>query len=369
MKRAIYALSADPITFGHINIINRASEMFDELVVAIGDNPQKTYTLEAEERLKIVKKYFEKNKNISVYYFNGALVDFSYKVGANIIVRGLRNINDFQYEQELAAINKSLKPNLETCFILTEPNQSHVSSSSSKSLVKAFFSAIEYLPVISKKALEIKINEQKYIGITGLMGSGKSYIAEELDKKYSDVFNVDLDSLCNEVYNEENKAFSVTRENILNIFGTLNKKEIGKVVFSDPFKLKALNVIFEEPLKILIRDFCKGKKGFILLNGATLVAENFLSYVNNQIIFVDTEKELRYERCKKGRSIDQEIIEARDKIMISAKNQISITKEKIKKDNYGKIIVVKNNDVMTNNKDEYINIDWIYEEMVKLSEI
>ena len=136
MKKAIYALSADPITKGHIDVILRAADMFDELIIAIGDNPSKNYMLNKEERLSITKSIFKNKNNISVKYFQGALVDFSYKVDSNIIVRGLRNINDFQFEQELAAINKSLKPNLETCFILSEPNKSHISSSSSKAIVK-----------------------------------------------------------------------------------------------------------------------------------------------------------------------------------------------------------------------------------------
>ena len=341
MKKAIYALSADPITKGHLDVILRASEMFDEVIVGIGDNPNKNYTLSKSERLSITKNVLKKYTNISVHHFTGALVDFSNKMGANIIIRGLRNINDFQYEQELAAINKSLKPNLETCFIFSEPNKFHISSSSSKSIIKEFFPSSEYLPFESKKALEKAINNQSYIGITGLMGTGKSYIAEELAKS-DNIHNVDLDLLCHTVYDETNQEYEFVRNNIINAFGTLDRKIIGKMVFNDDEKMKELNDIFREPLKLLIREHCRNLKGLILINGATLVAENFLDIINNQLIIVTAKEEIRFERCLKGRDIKKEVLIERDKKMIPFETQVKLVKEKIEKDNYGELIILSN---------------------------
>lgn len=360
MKRAIYALSADPITKGHMNIILRASNMFDELIVAIGNNPSKKYTLDKEKRLSIAKDVLKKYENIKVEYFSGALVDFAEEQEANIVVRGLRNFNDFQYEQELAAINKSLKGDLETCFILTEPNQAHVSSSSSKAIVGEYFSSSEYLPLQSKKALETTLNKQLFIGITGLMGSGKSFIAEQfqLPKNTFQVFdnqtkvhNVDLDLLCHQVYDESNDKYIKVREKIKNEFGTLERKEIGRIVFNDDEKLKTLNDIFRKPLQKMIREHFRNLKGVILINGATLVAENMLDLVNNQIIFVTADEDIRYERCLKGRNIPKEVLIERDKKMLTHGEQLKIVHEKIQKDGYGNIFILGNNkDVTLDNK-------------------
>ena len=341
MTKAIYALSADPITNGHIDVILKASKMFDELIVAIGNNPSKKYTLDKQTRYNITQNVFRQNKNISVLKFEGALVDFSDEVDANIIVRGLRNINDFQYEQELAAINKSLKPSIETCFILSEPNKSHISSSSSKSIVKEGFDASDYLPIESKKELEKKINGQILIGITGLMGTGKSYIAEKLAEK-SYIHNIDLDLLCHQIYDKENLKHEKTRELLIKEFGTLDKREIGKIVFNDDIKMEKLNNIFRKPLKYLVRKSIIGLKGIILINGATLIAENYLNLVNNNIIFVHANDNVRYQRCLKGRNIPKEVLIERDKKMIPSNKQMQIITDKIKNDGTGEVIIFDN---------------------------
>ena len=174
------------------------------------------------------------------------------------------------------------------------------------------------------------------------MGSGNSYICEQLSKLNDNVHNVDLDLLCHKVYDEENSDYKYVRTKILNEFGTLNRKKIGEIVFNNDLKLKSLNDIFRDPLKTLIREHCKNLKGLILINGATLVSENYLNFVNNNIVFVDTDIQVRIERCNKKRNIPEDILLKRDLKMKPIKEQISITRKKIASDSFGGYLVIKN---------------------------
>lgn len=355
MKKAIYALSADPITYGHLNIIERASNMFVHVVVGIGNNASKKYTFSPEKRAAIAMKSIQalKLNNVSVEIFDGSLADFAFDVDANVIVRGLRNINDFQQEQELANINKSLNANLETCFILTDNEHAYISSSASKEIIKNNYFADKYLPLHSKNALQKSINKQIFIGITGLMGSGKSHVAEKLDSysKSMDVriHNLDLDLLCHDVYDTSKEKFQKFRDEIFNEFGTLERKEIGAMVFSDQKKLQRLNEIFRPVIEYQVRKMSVGKEGIILINGATILSMNLLSLMcNNRVVVVKTDDEIRHQRCFEGRGIEKEIVEKRDQMMMPIEEQIKKINEEIEKDNFGFVIEFNNNDRKSN---------------------
>jgi pantetheine-phosphate adenylyltransferase len=355
MKTAIYALSADPITKGHLNIIQRSAKMFDKIIVAIGNNDRKQYMFEQAERKSMVRKAIKTlpkkiQESIEVHQFKGALADFAFEHNASVIVRGLRNVNDFQAEQDLANINKSVgSGDLETCFILTEANQSAVSSSASKEIIKNHYFGDDFLPVNTKVALQKKINNQAFIGITGLMGSGKSHIATQLENasKRSGVslLNLDLDLLCHEVYNEENVKFAKEREELIANFGTLERSVIGKKAFEDPLYLNVLNSIFKPVIEYQVREKSKDHEGIVLINGATIVSMGYLTKLcNNRIIMVEATPETRIKRCQEGRNIEEEVIEARDKQMLTYKEQYDIINEQIQKDNFGFVISVDNND-------------------------
>lgn len=362
MTKAIYALSADPITLGHINVIERAAKMFDEVIVGIGQNAKKKYLFSLEERELIARKSLSKlmsKYNITITHFEGALVDFAMENEATVVIRGLRDVNDFQFEQNLASINKNLYPDLETCFILSE-GEYYVSSSATKEIIENGFSGDNYLPMPSKSALQKAICGQVFIGITGLMGSGKSYIATQLEQ-YSQnqkvkIWNLDLDYLCHEVYNKENTKFDKQRKALFEIFGTLERKEIGSQAFQDPAKLSQLNSIFKEVIEYQIRKHSKGKAGIVLINGATLVVNNYLNLCNNQMMFVQAKDKTRHERCLKNRGIPKEVVVDRDKMMLPIEHQKVIMDKAIKESSYGFYIDIDN--------DKRVNIKKLYEQLI-----
>lgn len=136
MKRAVYPGSFDPITNGHLDIIKRASKVFDELVVGVLINPDKKGLFTIEERVELIKRVVKPYKNVRVESFEGLLVHFMDKYEANVIVRGLRAVSDFEYEFQMALMNNKLDCTKETVFMTTSAKYSYLSSSSVKQVAK-----------------------------------------------------------------------------------------------------------------------------------------------------------------------------------------------------------------------------------------
>lgn len=127
-QKAVYPGTFDPVTNGHIDIIERGSAIFDEVVVAILKNPEKEPLFSVEERVEMISRSVSALPNVKVDTFDGLLVDYVEKVGARVIVRGLRAISDFEYELQMAMMNRRIKSTLETVFMMPSETYSYVSS-------------------------------------------------------------------------------------------------------------------------------------------------------------------------------------------------------------------------------------------------
>ena len=128
MRTAIYPGSFDPVTLGHWDIIQRAEKLVDHLVVAVLHNPSKTSAFSVEERVAMLRELLKDRPGILVTSFNGLLVDFAKSQGAQFIVRGVRAFSDFEYEFQMALMNRKLAPELETVFLMPKEKNSVVSS-------------------------------------------------------------------------------------------------------------------------------------------------------------------------------------------------------------------------------------------------
>jgi pantetheine-phosphate adenylyltransferase len=122
--KALYAFSGDPITYGHIDIIKRASKIFDEVIVEIGENPDKKYMFDIDTRLTLTKKVLETISNVTVIKFSGLLVDYAYEYKIPVIIRGIRNSADYDYENNLFQAGKSLGLGIETFTMFASPEYS-----------------------------------------------------------------------------------------------------------------------------------------------------------------------------------------------------------------------------------------------------
>lgn len=136
VKHAVYAGSFDPITHGHLWIVNEARELFDKLTVAIGVNPEKKYSFSLETRLELLHEVLPEDEKIEVTHFdNRYLVDYAEEVGAQYIVRGIRSPSDYEYERVMRQINEDIRPDVTTIFLMPSREVAEVSSSMVKGLV------------------------------------------------------------------------------------------------------------------------------------------------------------------------------------------------------------------------------------------
>mgnify|MGYP001466861650 CR=1 FL=1 len=135
-KIALYPGSFDPITLGHVDIVLESVKLFDKVVIGIGNNNSKNQLFNKRERIKFINSIFSKNKNIITESYDGLTIDFCKKINASFIVRGMRDINDFEYEKKISTINKKIKDDITTLFFFPKIEHSIISSSMVKEIIK-----------------------------------------------------------------------------------------------------------------------------------------------------------------------------------------------------------------------------------------
>lgn len=156
---AIYPGTFDPITNGHIDILQRSLRIFDHIILGIGPNPKKTALFSLDERMQMVKEAVKEVPNVSVEAFDGLLVDFAKKNGASVIIRGLRALSDFEYEFQMALMNRKLDDKIETVFLMPSEEYSYLTSSIIK-VVSSFNGDIS--PLVPKHVHAMLIDKFKY---------------------------------------------------------------------------------------------------------------------------------------------------------------------------------------------------------------
>ncbi len=156
MKKALCPGTFDPITNGHIDIIQRAAAIFDEVIVAVAKDSPKTALFSLEERLKLVKESLKALPRVRVEGFDGLVVDFAALRKASVIVRGLRMVSDFEYEFQMALANRSLTAEVETIFLMPSPKYSYVSSRLIKEATALGADFSDFLPPVVRRALKEK---------------------------------------------------------------------------------------------------------------------------------------------------------------------------------------------------------------------
>jgi pantetheine-phosphate adenylyltransferase len=158
IRRAIYPGSFDPITTGHLDIIERASFLFDEIVIAVLDNPDKKAMFSVDERKELVEKSLSGSKNCKylVEDFSGLLVDFARRQETFAVIRGIRAVSDYEYELQMALMNRRLEPRFETVFLVANPDVSYISSS----LIKQIFRLSGDISGMVPEHVRIAMNEK-----------------------------------------------------------------------------------------------------------------------------------------------------------------------------------------------------------------
>ncbi|EKD54726.1 MAG: phosphopantetheine adenylyltransferase [uncultured bacterium] len=159
-NKVVYPGTFDPITYGHIDLIERASRIFEHVIVAIAVNANKSPFFSVEERVELARQVLTKHSNVEVHGFDSLLMSFMKKHHANIILRGLRAVSDFDYEFQLAGMNRQLDPHVESMFLMPAENYTYISASFVREIAQLKGDVRQFVPAVVVKALHKKLNSK-----------------------------------------------------------------------------------------------------------------------------------------------------------------------------------------------------------------
>ncbi|GJM32483.1 MAG: phosphopantetheine adenylyltransferase [Saprospiraceae bacterium] len=145
-KIAVFPGSFDPITVGHVDLVSRALPLFDKIIVAIGTNTQKKYLFDLDQRISWLEAVFANEPRVEVDQFENLTAHYCRKIGADYLLRGLRNASDFDYEKTISQLNNIIGEGLETIFLISQPAYSHISSTIVREIIKGGGDASPFLP-------------------------------------------------------------------------------------------------------------------------------------------------------------------------------------------------------------------------------
>ncbi|OGY89600.1 MAG: pantetheine-phosphate adenylyltransferase, partial [Candidatus Kerfeldbacteria bacterium RIFOXYC2_FULL_38_9] len=251
-QKGLFALSADPITYGHLATIKLALKQCQKLVVLVANNEEKksAYTFSLAKRFALTKQAVVQANltGVQVVVSSGLLTDVFMKEGCDVVFRGIRHEYDYSYEVEKSKLYAHIYPAVKKRFVfLTTPEKySHVSSSWVKDFVKMGVNVAPYVPLFIKQALEEKMCGQIKIGVTGTLGSGKSFVARQLigalQKKKIKAYHIVLDDLLHKLYAEDSEGAQTIRQDLAKKFGTrvlskdkktVNRAQLAQKLFAE----------------------------------------------------------------------------------------------------------------------------------------
>jgi pantetheine-phosphate adenylyltransferase len=175
-NKAIYPGSFDPITNGHVDIIRRGLKIFDRILVAVLENPKKGPLLTTKERVDMIGKIFKDQEKVEVKSFHGLLVEFARENGTNTVIRGLRAISDFEYEFQMALMNRKLSPEMETLYMMPSLEFSFLSSNLVKEVFMLGGSVRDFVPRPVETKLGKKFGTNKRVQIQQKAGKNAGYL-------------------------------------------------------------------------------------------------------------------------------------------------------------------------------------------------
>jgi len=156
LKIAVYPGSFDPVTKGHLDVLERASSIFDKVIIVVSVNTNKQSFIPAKDRINLIKKCVKHLKNVEVDSYDGLTVDYARKKGADVLIRGLRAVSDFEYEMQLSQVNHALDSGINTVFLITKPEYNFISSSTIREIAIMRGDISKFVPAPVKKFLEDK---------------------------------------------------------------------------------------------------------------------------------------------------------------------------------------------------------------------
>ena len=363
MKKGIYAFSGDPITFGHVHVIEKAVPLYERLYVAVGVNPDKSYLFTLEEREEMARRVLGHLPTVEVCSFRGLLVDFAYEHCIDEIVRGLRDSTDMEYEVRTKAINDSQRLGISTIFIPCDDNKAHIASGAVKALQREQGLIHEYVPLYVKQKLEERISGQFIVGLTGGISTGKTLfaglLAQEAARRGIECHRLDLDQNVHYILGPSAEPrYQLCRRKLIERFGpeialpdgAINRRRLGQIVFGDPDEMRKLDDVIYEPIMLKLRRDLYGKRGLILLEAALLADKGYLYLCNNNVVVVTARPEVKLKRLLARAASDPrgkltaEQAERRIRSQWSSDEKLAHIRARQAEDHQGFLIHVENSD-------------------------
>lgn len=347
MPRALYSGSFDPVTLGHLDIVSRAASVFDELVVVVGSNPVKNYLFSLEERMAFLRDAIREPRIKVCSIENQLLADYAYEAGIPTIVKGIRGIQDYDYERMMHEVNITQQRGIDTHILLARRELSHISSSAVKELCRFQGFTHEYVTARVKEALERRLNRQVIVGLTGGIACGKSHLARLLVETGRSrgvaVHNIDLDEIAHDILlGRGEPVYRQLRGEICSAFGLreVQRKALGDMVFADPRKLTRLNAMMRTPLLTRLRAALAGKEGLVLINAALLIEADLLFLCNNNVIVVTADHDVRLRRLA-ARGLDAVQVQRRLGSQFTTEEKVVRARRSLEDHRWGRCEVVE----------------------------
>jgi len=357
--KCIYPGSFDPFTLGHLDIVKRASAVYTKVIVAVGVNTTKKYTLDLNTRINLIRNQVKHLINVEVTQFSGLLVDYAYENNIPFVVKGIRNFQDMDYERMLHEVGVTQQRGIDTQFFLSSPNTNHISSTAVKELCKHNGLLRGYVSMETKAILERELNSQYIIGVTGNIASGKSTFMQKLlnGMESASILHLDLDVIARDILSTSNKPVHVElRKTVMKFFGVddgtgnIDRKALGNIVFTTPAARQELDRMMWNPMLSDVRQKMFGFRGTIILDGALLVESQFSDLCNNRVIILDCSDDIRMHRLK-ARGMTDSQAKARIDSQYGSVKKLGILNGKIREDGYGQSFYIKNDD------EDYAKVD------------
>lgn len=309
-RRGLVALSADPITFGHLDLIARALERCASVVVLIANNDLKrgSYLFSLAERMHIATLAVEQSglPGIRVIESGGLLVDTYLREDCDVIFRGIRNEDDVRYEKEQMQLHALILPVLadRIVFLESRPEYRMISSSLVKAFVQSGVDVTPFVPAFVKQLLEERICGQYKVAVTGCQASGKTYVTEQLAKRLTSngipAEVIDVDALSRVLYVEDSLGAQAVRDGIAKLFGGDVLTDEGRGVRRDVLKRRIfdsettaeqrseLHSLVAPHIERLYREALSGKQGIVLIEWAQLAEMKLSHWANHHSIVVSS---------------------------------------------------------------------------------
>jgi pantetheine-phosphate adenylyltransferase len=347
----LFAGSFDPFHWGHAEIVRKALLTYDEVIVGVGVNPSKNYMFTLEERVDMIEKTLHRFLDrVTVVPFSGLTIHFAFEQDIPVIVKGIRNTRDMEYEQGIMDAESTQNLNIKTEFIWTQGDLAKISSSTIKGLLKEQGYIDGLVHPYVKRRLEERMHKQYIIGITGVIGAGKTTVGNkfvEYGKEFNmPIHNIELDYIPHKIYDGTypEPRYAKIRKEVVERFGngvenpdgSINRKSLGDIVFNDMDALEELNNILNEGIRVKICKELYGKKGLIMINSALLAESGLLRLANLNIVLVNIDKETQKERLK-NRGLNDEQIHRRMRSQYGYDMKWNIIESDIQHCNTGRI--------------------------------